>query len=89
MRDVSVASSLAAEGAPVVPPIDLMPPDRLSHAALDVSFRQFVRQAPRPRRRRGGRLRVILWTPATAEVFPEFAGRAQAALEEWPDEHST
>ncbi|MEU4330293.1 class I SAM-dependent methyltransferase [Nonomuraea dietziae] len=32
MRKISVASSLAAEGAPVVPPIDLMPPDRVSHA---------------------------------------------------------
>ncbi|WP_344844460.1 hypothetical protein [Nonomuraea dietziae] len=81
MRKVSVASSLAAEGAPVVPLIDLMPPDSVSHAGLHVPSRQFVRQAPRPRLRRGQAPRAILWTPAMAKVFPVVAGRARAVPE--------
>ncbi|MEV4164363.1 hypothetical protein [Nonomuraea dietziae] len=48
MRKVSVASSLAAEGAPVVPPTDLMPPDRVSHAGLHVPSGSSYDRRPDP-----------------------------------------
>jgi Phosphotransferase enzyme family len=45
-RDVAVAGALAAAGAPVVPPSDLLPPGPHRYAGLELSFWQLVEVLP-------------------------------------------
>jgi aminoglycoside phosphotransferase (APT) family kinase protein len=45
-REVALAGALAAVGAPVVPPSDLLPPGPHQHAGLTLSFWRFVEVRP-------------------------------------------
>jgi aminoglycoside phosphotransferase (APT) family kinase protein len=45
-REVALAAALAAAGAPVVPPSDLVPPGPHRYAGLELSFWRYVRVRP-------------------------------------------